>query len=330
MHETPIGQLGRLQPVTRICLEEDPSDWSVVAQMTLVCITSTGATALTPSGGLPSGVLLAGEHPLDACLRIPLDQAGFRYQHFHPFALDGGHLYGWVEGELYHRPVVVPRLGRPSDPAEAQLVDEALADHAVLPAAVFYRESVRTLERAYLQSDNPRGQSGFSGDEAAWRARRQQVADAIDRSGTFLDIGCANGHLAESVADWCAQRGLEIDPYGVDLAPRLVELAKARLPHLEDHFWVGNGIDWVHPTGRRFDFVHILLDCAPRTQRAQLIDHHLKAVVAPSGRLLISDWSAPAGAGVDDQLSTLGYRVGGHVPSHDPNRRSAGTAWIAK
>ena len=56
---------------------------------------------------------------------------------------------------------------------------------------------------AYLAGDNPRVQCGFEGDEAAWRDARILVADSISSSGTFLDVGCANGLLMESVVAWC-------------------------------------------------------------------------------------------------------------------------------
>ena len=116
--------------------------------MTLVCILPSGKVALRPDRSLPCDALHPGEHPLDACLRIPLEQAGFRYQHFHPFLLDDGHLVGWVQGDRYHAAPTEPVIGQPSDPTEAALVIEALADHASLPDDTFYRESVRTLERA--------------------------------------------------------------------------------------------------------------------------------------------------------------------------------------
>lgn len=52
------------------------------------------------------------------------------------------------------------------------------------------------------------------------------IVEAIDRSGAFLDVGCANGLLMESVAPWSR---FAIEPYGVDFAPGLVELARSRL-----------------------------------------------------------------------------------------------------
>ena len=58
------------------------------------------------------------------------------------------------------------------------------------------------FEAAYLAEESPRGQSGFGGDEARWEAGGDPIADAIDRDGAFLDIGCANGHLLERLVRW--------------------------------------------------------------------------------------------------------------------------------
>jgi hypothetical protein len=53
-------------------------------------------------------------------------------------------------------------------------------------------------------------------------------------------VGCANGLLMESVAAWCAERGLAVEPYGVDISPALAELARRRLPRWDGRIWTGN------------------------------------------------------------------------------------------
>jgi hypothetical protein len=47
-------------------------------------------------------VLEGEDYLLDTVLGVPLQTAGFRYQHIRPFGLDGGHLYAWIEGAPYH------------------------------------------------------------------------------------------------------------------------------------------------------------------------------------------------------------------------------------
>lgn len=64
----------------------------------------------------------------------------------------------------------------------------------------YYEETRDLLERPYLEAEDPRGGSGFRGDEARWERARRPIVSAIDRDGTFLDVGCANGLLMESVA----------------------------------------------------------------------------------------------------------------------------------
>lgn len=60
---------------------------------------------------------------------------------------------------------------------------------------------------------------------------------ALDRSGTFLDVGCANGLLMSSVAKWSADRGLAVEPYGVEISPRLADLARRRYPKWRERIW---------------------------------------------------------------------------------------------
>jgi len=51
---------------------------------------------------LPSGEVRDDEdYLIDTVLRIPLETAGFHYQRFRPFGLNGNHLYAWIEGAPY-------------------------------------------------------------------------------------------------------------------------------------------------------------------------------------------------------------------------------------
>ena len=79
-----------------------------------------------------------------------------------------------------------------------------------------------------LRNGTARGGSGFGGMAAAWRAYRGHLCQAIDRDGSFLDVGCANGHLLESMVAWCAEQGVRLEPYGVDLSAGLVAEARRR------------------------------------------------------------------------------------------------------
>jgi SAM-dependent methyltransferase len=185
------------------------------------------------------------------------------------------------------------------------------------------------LETAYLAAQEPWKQSGMSGPAERWAALRRPVADCIDRSSAFLDVGCANGYLLECCLAWTAERGLTIDPYGLDLSPRLVTLAKERLPQFADHFFVGNAFAWIPP--RRFDFVRTELVYVPAAYERQYLAFLAEQYLNPGGRLLVANY----GEGAPDpergilpgshptrhileRLADLGVQVLGHKDGYDP------------
>ena len=96
------------------------------------------------------------------------------------------------------------------------------------------------LPKAYLQHSDPIRQSGFGGGAERWRLEREPILDAITRSGSFIDIGCANGYLLECLVAWGRIRELELDPFGLDVSFDLIALARQRFPCFEDHFYVAN------------------------------------------------------------------------------------------
>jgi len=328
---------------------DPPAD--LVRRITFVPFLADGRCVLIDEPGgpaLPSGEVLDGEdYLLDTVLRVPLETAGFRYQRFHPFGLDRDHLYAWIEGGPYtggkpHRAAVlsfcsaedaVRRLGEHGEPVLAAAVQAAAASYRTLDEQAFYADSRRTLESAYLRGTTPEQGSGFGGDEREWEQARRHITEGISGHGTFLDVGCANGLLMESVAAWCAERGLAVEPYGVDISPALAELARRRLPQWDGRIWTGNAVEWRPPVGMRFDYVHILLDCVPRARRTDLVRQHLTRTVRPgTGRLLVSDYAANPAVGhphAAETLRALGFRVAGQTSGGDrPGRPPVPTAWI--
>lgn len=89
--------------------------------------------------------------------------------------------------------------------------------------------------------------SGFRGDAARWRRARLPIVEAIDRSGTFLDVGCANGLLMESMAVWAAEDGHAVEPSGLERSHQLAELARRRLPAWAGRIHVGDVLAWDPP-----------------------------------------------------------------------------------
>ena len=172
------------------------------------------------------------------------------------------------------------------------------------------------LETAYLTGQHPWQQSGFglrsNRTAEQWEACRRPIADCLDRSGTFLDIGCANGYLLECVARWARESGIEITPYGLDLSNKMIALAQERLPEYAHHMFVGNAWDWTPP--RTFDYVRTEMVYVPdelhQAYVARLLDDYLR----PEGKLLIAEYrssrenSAPT-LTINNYLTQLGFTV---------------------
>jgi SAM-dependent methyltransferase len=156
---------------------------------------------------------------------------------------------------------------------------------------------------AYLAADTPWGQSGKTGDLALWDHSRSLVADAIDRDGAFLDVGCANGFLLESLARWTPYA---LEPYGLDISPPLVELARRRLPQWADRFFAGNALHWQPP--RRFEFVRTGLDYVPARRRRDLVEH----LLGFCDRLIVGVYNEEAqGRPTEELLASWGLPIAG-------------------
>jgi SAM-dependent methyltransferase len=153
-----------------------------------------------------------------------------------------------------------------------------------------YLRLLLSLEPSYLQSDDPIRQSGFGGGAARWREEREPILDAIDKDGELLDVGCANGFLLECLLVWGQQRGLALTPHGVDLGPRLVELARSRLPRYAANFHVANGWNWEPP--QRYDYVYALYDSVPADYLTLYVQRLLARCVGVGGRLIIGAYGS--------------------------------------
>ena len=144
----------------------------------------------------------------------------------------------------------------------------------------FFDQEQALHEEKYLAGTNPRQQSGFGRDDRDWERYRRVVTDPIDRHGTFLDVGCANGLLMECTVRWANRNGHSIEPYGVDISLKLAELARGRLPQWQDRIFVGNALLWSAPF--RFDFVRTEMVYVPKNLRQRYAERLLEEVVAPA------------------------------------------------
>jgi hypothetical protein len=110
---------------------------------------------------------------------------------------------------------------------------------------------------------------------------------------------------------------------------RLVQLARQRLPHWADQFFVGNIWDWEPP--RRFHYVSTSL-CVPEPYKQMLFDKLVTRVVEPGGRLILRCYYKQAEDGsrqgyFDNQafLMALGIPPAGSIISDPPG---AEYVWI--
>jgi len=165
--------------------------------------------------------------------------------------------------------------------------------------------------RLYLQHTDPIRQSGFGGGGERWRAEREPILDGIPRSGSVLDVGCANGYLVECLQLWGSERGLALDPYGLDFSSTLIAHARARMRGLESHFFVGNAWEWIPP--RRFDFVYSLYDSVPVGYLAEYIGLLLRRVVAPGGRLILGSYGSRSHSEAPFDIAEFVHRNGHQI-----------------
>jgi SAM-dependent methyltransferase len=152
--------------------------------------------------------------------------------------------------------------------------------------------------------------------------------DAVDADGSFLDIGCASGYLMQSVQRWGRDRGLAVEPYGLDIAPELAELARSRLPEWADRIWVGNALHWRPPGGRRFDVVRTGLEYVPQRRHLDLVEHLLESVVGR--RLIIGVFTEEIAERFTERaLTEAGFSVAGRSETaHSDDRVMRRLLWI--
>lgn len=153
-----------------------------------------------------------------------------------------------------------------------------------------FLEELRQLEGAYLAETEPTRQSGFLGGEARWRKERGLILEAVDADGDFLDIGCANGYLAECLMKWAAEKGINLTPFGVDQGAGLIGLARKRLPQYASHFWVANAWDWLPP--RKFRYAYTMTDLVPEHLLKDYLLRAMERYVEKGGRLIVGGYGS--------------------------------------
>ena len=187
---------------------------------------------------------------------------------------------------------------------------------AARPPDTYFEDLRAAIAEYYLaEPDNPYRASGRGAGAERWDESRRCIAEAVDHDGHFLDVGCANGLLLESLTGWLRPEGVTIIPHGVDFVPELVALARARLPHVPpSNFEVANVWDWQSP--RQYDYVRTNLDYVPPEYWPAWVARQYDHLVAPGGRLILclyypSRDPRPAPPLPADVLLALGLPVAG-------------------
>lgn len=132
--------------------------------------------------------------------------------------------------------------------------------------------------------------SSFSGTFAAWEKRKAFIASAINKNGSFLDIGCGNGFLLRCLQEWSQHN---IIPFGIDVNEAMIDDAKELFPDNTDNFAVLDiaridNLNKCLPT-HKFDFV-FTSNAWSNSQVGQddkkMLDK-LITLINPGGRLIV-------------------------------------------
>jgi SAM-dependent methyltransferase len=185
---------------------------------------------------------------------------------------------------------------------EVAQIDERL-DRGDIDEQDWFDAMSALVTPAYLAAQTPWQGSGKSGTARDWTYSRSLVADAIDRAGSFLDVGCANGYLLETLPAWTRH---ELDVYGLDISAKLAALARHRLPELAQHINVGNALSW--QSGQRFAYVRMNLDYVPAHRRRQLFEN----LLAQADRVIVGVFNEQLEERPTEQLvRSWGYAIAG-------------------
>ena len=189
---------------------------------------------------------------------------------------------------------------------------DARLDRGELDEPGWHQAVADLLRPSYLAAETPWEQSGKSGSIQDWEVARSHITDAIDRDGTFLDVGCANEYLMECIPGWTK---LAVEPYGLDIVPEFVELARSRLPLLADRIWVGNALTWEPST--RFTYIRTGLEYVPQRRQRQMAER----LLGFCDRLIVGVFGEhESERTTEDRLAGWGLRATGRSERPNPKR----------
>jgi len=94
-----------------------------------------------------------------------------------------------------------------------------------------------------------------------WEKMRYFISRSINKNGSILDIGCANGFLLRCLQEWCDYK---LEPYGIDKNQKLINQAKELFPSQAKNFICENLSDLLenslklskHGFPAKYDFIY--------------------------------------------------------------------------
>ena len=169
-------------------------------------------------------------------------------------------------------------------------------------------------------------------DEAmeGWEHGRRFIAQAINKDGSFLDYGCANGFLLRSLQEWSPSK---INVYGMDIDPKAVKDGQQLFPSIQNHFTTPEELNNNPEYPREFDMVYwnVWDDWDfkdPHRGQEDLLKKLLKAT--NKGARLIPGFynTREANSKTIEQLQKLGYKFSGIL--ENPSGGQEMIAWMDK
>jgi hypothetical protein len=191
-------------------------------------------------------------------------------------------------------------------------------------------ERIRELvEEAYVSAgDGPMGsvrveRRSVTGAPNVSTLRCRRIATAAG-----FDVGCANGFLLATLPAWCSERGVTVEPFGLQLLDKVADLARGLRPDLADRIWTGSVMSWSPP--RQFTYVTALEDQVPPDRLGALVDRLLNLFLEPGGRLIVSAYASTDEAPRDlfGDLAACGHEPDGRIYLDRPDRGPLITAWV--
>ncbi len=184
---------------------------------------------------------------------------------------------------------------------ESRLHD--LYSRGLISIEEYFRCYSQENTKLYLSQDNPRAQSGHGSDKYWWRHVRSMILEPIFSDGRFIDVGCANGYLIESLDRWMKNTDVDVQFYGLELSKGLLDLALHRLPEFSSRLFHGNALYWKPPF--RFDYVYtMILPDIPRELHREFLGNLFENYLAPGGKLILGPWNDH---GLEEEIAEIGF-----------------------